>query len=81
MPFLDSHAATGKGKGKGGVFGIGKGKDANTAQREHSAFVLQKKRFVPNKRCLARGLFQSMFFFGRGGTRKGGWCYKKRCFL
>ena len=41
MPFLDSHAATGKGKGKSGVFGIGKGKDANTAQREHSAFVLQ----------------------------------------
>ena len=90
MFFLDSYAATGKGKRKGDDFGIGKGKDANTAQREHSAAHLfckgtkqkgmQKKRFVPNKRCLARGLFQSMFFLSAVGHGRG-WCYKKRCFL
>ena len=94
MPFLDSHAATGKGKGKGGVFGIGKGKDANTAQREHSATRTQricfaralnrkeckKKRFVPNKRCLARGLFQSMFFLGAVGHGRGDGVTKSAAF-
>ena len=32
---------------------------------------MQKKRFVPNKRCLARGLFQSMFFWVRWDTEGG----------
>ena len=40
----------------------------------------KKKRFVPNKRCLARGLFQSMFFLGAVGHGRGGGVTKSAAF-
>lgn len=82
MPFLDSHAATGKGKGKGGVFGIGKGKDANTVHVFCKGIIQKGMQKVCSKQALfGARIVPINVFFGCGGTRKGGWCYKKRCFL
>ena len=81
--FKLTHTATGRGKEKGCVFGIGKGKDANTVHVFCKGIIQKGMQKVCSKQALfgqagkrkgrlARVFFAINAFFGYGGTRKGG---------